>query len=39
MLWTYYTPRGAAIKILSGTPPDALILDATLAITDAVRIV
>ena len=35
-----YTPKGDAIKILSGTPPNGFILTAaTLAITDAVRIV
>jgi hypothetical protein len=42
MSWTYYAPRGAAFKILSGTPsgtpPNGFILDATLAIADAVRI-
>ena len=38
MSWTYYTPKGAAIKILSGTksgPPTGgfiLILDATFAV-------
>jgi hypothetical protein len=39
MSWTYYTPKGAAIKILSRTPPDGFILTAaTFAVTDTVRI-
>jgi hypothetical protein len=34
-----YTPKGAAIKILSRTPPDGFILTATtFSVTDTVRI-